>query len=73
MPVRTTDPDRQLAVVVTPDAVALAPSAPGSEADLVIPAEAFLRLVYGRLDPDHTPAGVGGPAVERLRQVFPGV
>ena len=71
--VRTTDPGHELTVVMTPDSVALTPSGPGSEADLTIPAEAFIRLVYGRLDPDHTPAGVRGSAVEQLRQVFPGL
>lgn len=47
---------------------------PGAEASLEIPAEAFLRLVYGRLDADHTPAGLE-PQEEllgQLRQVFPG-
>ncbi len=71
--VRTTDPGHELTVVMTPDSVALTLSGPGSEADLIIPAEAFIRLVYGRLDPDHTPAGVRGSAVEQLRQVSPGL
>ncbi len=71
--VRTTEPGLELAVVMTPDSVALTPSEPATEPDLTLPAEAFIRLVYGRLDPDHTPPGVGGPAVEQLRLVFPGV
>jgi len=71
--VRTTDPERRLAVVMTPDSVRLAPDDSGSDAQLVLPAEAFIRLVYGRLDPDHTPAGVEGPAVEQLRLVYPGL
>jgi hypothetical protein len=58
---------------MTPDSVALTPSGPGAEADLTIPAEAFIRLVYGRLDPAHTPAGVQGPAVEQLREIFTGI
>jgi hypothetical protein len=38
-----------------------------------LPAEALIRLVYGRLDPDHTPAVKGDPDVlDRLRRVFPG-
>ena len=38
-----------------------------------LPAESMCRLVYGRLDPDHTPAGVDdGPVLARLRAVFPG-
>ena len=36
------------------------------------PAEAFARLVYGRLDPEHTPPGDHGPALDTLRRVFPG-
>jgi hypothetical protein len=38
-----------------------------------LPAEAFLRLVYGRLDPDHTPP-VSPQDVElgTLRAMFPG-
>ena len=39
-----------------------------------LPAEAFLRLVYGRLDPDHTPAVAesGTRGLADLRAVFPG-
>jgi hypothetical protein len=45
--------------------------------DLTLPAEALLRLVYGRLDPDHAPPDVGATGdqaalVERLRVIFPG-
>jgi uncharacterized protein (TIGR03083 family) len=42
--------------------------------DLRMPAEALLRLSYGRLDPAHTPADVvADPAdLDRLRKVFPG-
>jgi len=70
--VSTTGPERHLAVVLTPDSVRLVPSEPGPEPDLALPAEAFIRLVYGRLDPDHAPAGIEGPSLDRLRQVFPG-
>ena len=45
----------------------------GDEPDLVLPAEAFCRLVYGRLDPEHTPAFTGDESVlDTLRAVFPG-
>ena len=70
--VSTTGPERHLAVVLSPDSVRLVPSEPGPEPDLALPAEAFIRLVYGRLDPDHAPAGIEGPSLDRLRQVFPG-
>ena len=36
------------------------------------PAEAFIRLVAGRLDPEHTPLGVDAPDLDELRQAFPG-
>jgi uncharacterized protein (TIGR03083 family) len=36
------------------------------------PAEAFIRLVAGRLDPAHTPLGVDAPDLDQLRQAFPG-
>ncbi|TMR94998.1 maleylpyruvate isomerase family mycothiol-dependent enzyme [Nonomuraea basaltis] len=42
---------------------------------LTLPAEAWLRLVAGRLAPQHTPSGVvttGAADIELLRRVFPG-
>ncbi len=42
---------------------------------LELPAEALLRLVYGRLDEAHTPSDVkaeGAADLDVLRQVFPG-
>lgn len=45
------------------------------DGELVMPAESFIRLVYGRLDPGHTPGAVSvtGPAgLDELRKVFPG-
>jgi hypothetical protein len=42
-------------------------------ADLTLFAEAFVRLVYGRLDPVHTPPFDGDAALlDQLRAVFPG-
>ena len=41
--------------------------------ELALPAEAFIRLVYGRLDPAHTPPVETRRAdLDGLRQVFPG-
>ncbi len=39
-----------------------------------MPAEALLRLAYGRLDPAHTPSSVSGDAetLDKLRAIFPG-
>lgn len=54
------------------------PADPTDNADqadqtLVLPAEALIRLVYGRLDPRHTPTLEGDTSVlEALRQMFPG-
>ncbi len=70
--VSTTAPERHLALVFTPDSVELLSPGPESDPELTLPAEAFIRLVYGRLDPDHTPPGVEGPVLDRLRPVFPG-
>ena len=70
--VRTTDPSRDVTVTLGPDSVEYTASGSG-QPDLVLPAEALCRLVYGRLDPDHTPAITGDEeALGVLRQVFPG-
>ncbi len=71
--VRTTDPARDFVLRLSADAVELGAGAGGDERDLLLPAEAFCRLVYGRLDPDHTPAFTGDESVlDTLRAVFPG-
>jgi uncharacterized protein (TIGR03083 family) len=71
--VATTDPDRSFLITLGPDEVVLAPDDAVGVPDLDLPAEALIRLVYGRLDPDHTPP-VRRPAdLDGLRQVFPGV
>ena len=56
------------------DGVELGAGEPGAQPDLELPAEAFCRLVYGRLDPDHTPAFTGDArgCWTTLRAVFPG-
>jgi uncharacterized protein (TIGR03083 family) len=72
--VGTTDPDRSFVVTIEPGTVTFAPAASAEQPDLSMPAESFVRLVYGRLDPDHTPRSVSGDpaAVHQLRAVFPG-
>jgi uncharacterized protein (TIGR03083 family) len=71
--IRTVAPDRTFALALRPDGVTLSPSDPVDEPDLELPADALIRLVAGRLDPDHTPAGiVGASHLDELRQVFPG-
>ena len=71
--VETTDPARRFVVELAGDAVAFATGGDGP-ADLALPAEAWARLVYGRLDADHTPATARDPeaALDVLRRVYPG-
>lgn len=45
------------------------------DGEVALPGEALIRLIAGRLDPDHTPAGVtesGERGLADLRTVFPG-
>ena len=66
--VATTDPERRFRVSLTPDAVsfAAAPAASADgDADTTVPAEQWIRLVYGRLDP-------ADGVLQKLVPVFPG-
>ena len=73
----TTDPDRRF-ILETGETVALTPSDGEVTpelglSELRLPAEAFVRLVYGRMDAEHTPpAEVAGVDLDELRQIFPG-
>jgi uncharacterized protein (TIGR03083 family) len=77
--IRTTEPDRDY-LLTAAEAVSMTdwPGAGGTGAagasEISMPAEALLRLSYGRLDPEHTPAQVrADPAdLDRLRKIFPG-
>jgi uncharacterized protein (TIGR03083 family) len=73
--IRTTDPARDY-LLTTSDSVSLTDWAGSAEevADVTMPAEALLRLSYGRLDADHTPASVTGKPedLDTLRAIFPG-
>ena len=71
---RTTGPDADYLLEVG-ESVTLSEWAEGGEADgeIRLPAEALLRLFYGRLDPEHTPEYTAeGIDLDRLRAVFPG-
>jgi uncharacterized protein (TIGR03083 family) len=70
--VATTGPEWGFTVELTPGGVALTPGAAATSPDVELPAEAFARLVYGRLDAAHTPPGEHGTALEVLRRLFPG-
>ncbi len=71
--VTTTEPDRELSLE-TGEPVRLEAAQAGSDGPrLKLPAEALIRLAYGRLDPDHTPpVEADGVDLDDLRQVFPG-
>jgi uncharacterized protein (TIGR03083 family) len=70
--VATTEPPRGFTVELTPGSVTFTPETVEAAADLELTAEAFARLVYGRLDPQHTPHNVEGLVLDVLRLVFPG-
>jgi uncharacterized protein (TIGR03083 family) len=70
--VTTTGPDRTFSLDT--GGVTLAPAGTGdgrAAATLALPAESFLRLVYGRLD-DEAGVAASGVTVADLKTVFPG-
>ncbi|MFG1922284.1 maleylpyruvate isomerase family mycothiol-dependent enzyme [Cryptosporangium sp. NPDC048952] len=71
--VTVTDPDAEYALVLG-EKVSLGPWDGGaSTGELSLPAEAFLRLLYGRLDPAHSPSVTATNVdLDALRAVFPG-
>jgi uncharacterized protein (TIGR03083 family) len=74
--VRTSGPDRDYLLAAS-DAISMADwpgDGGGADSEVRMPAEALLRLAYGRLDPAHTPDEVTADAadLDRLRKVFPG-
>ncbi len=73
--VGTTAPQRDLVVSVGESVtVEVAEADDAYDGSVDLPAEAFLRLVYGRLDPDHTAEFTesGTRGLADLRAVFPG-
>jgi uncharacterized protein (TIGR03083 family) len=73
--VMTTGPDLDLALRLG-EQVSVDGEVPGEpDGVLSLPAEAWVRLVTGRLGPDYTPAGItvtGAADLDVLRRVFPG-
>jgi uncharacterized protein (TIGR03083 family) len=73
--VSTSGPQRDF-TLETSEAVMLEPAAAGEgdeSGELRLPAEALIRLVYGRLDPAHTPpVETRGVDLDELRPMFPG-
>lgn len=72
--VRTTDPDAAFLLEADGDGPRLQVGATAEAPTTVtLPAEAFIRLVYGRLDDDHADlVHVDGGELADLRAVFPG-
>jgi uncharacterized protein (TIGR03083 family) len=70
--IRTTDPRKDYELILTSDSVKLGEVDEHERVDLELPAEAFLRLAYGRLDAAHTPEGIDPTHLDELRRVFPG-
>jgi uncharacterized protein (TIGR03083 family) len=72
--VSTTSPVRHYMLDIG-DTVTLTPTDGGGvRPELALPAEALVRLVYGRLDPAHTPpVETWNVDLDELRQVFPGL
>jgi hypothetical protein len=72
----TSDPARDLTLAVD-DEVRLEGSDSGATGGVLrLPAEALVRLVYGRLDDNHTPTielDAPGLTLDRVRAVFPGL
>jgi uncharacterized protein (TIGR03083 family) len=71
--IRTIEPARGFGVIVGADSVDLVETEHDGAVDLEIAAEALVRLIYGRLDEEHTPASAKGDAISYLRTVFPGL
>lgn len=77
--VRTTDPEGDYVFELAQAEARLTPVADSTDTsavdgELLLPAEALLRLVYGRLDPRHTPPhkATDDTLLERLRAIFKG-
>jgi uncharacterized protein (TIGR03083 family) len=72
--IRTTEPQRELVMTLGTEGVTLEE---GKKSDdplhIEMPAEAFVRLLYGRLDAAHTPAAAESEHLASLRLVFPGL
>jgi len=69
----TVDPERDFTISLDTNTVMFSPSDPVDEPDLELPAEALIRLIYGRLDPSHSSGVSEGRLVDILRRAFPGV
>jgi uncharacterized protein (TIGR03083 family) len=72
--IRTTDPQRELVLTLGTEVVTLEEGETSDDPHHIeMPAESFIRLLYGRLDAAHTPAAAESEHLENLRIVFPGL
>jgi uncharacterized protein (TIGR03083 family) len=72
--VTTTAPDNSFGLALS-DKAALTDTPAEPDATLTLPTESWLRLISGRLAPEHTPARVsvtGAITLDELRKIFPG-
>jgi uncharacterized protein (TIGR03083 family) len=73
----THDPERAFSLEAGSDGVRLSPTGADPadhDGSLRLPAEALTRLIYGRMDADHTPTvDSQGVDLDALRAVFPGI
>lgn len=72
MRVSTNDPARDFELTFTPESVGLSEVPHSGTSDLELPAEALVRLIYGRLDSQHSPVSLDEGPLAVLRTVFPG-
>jgi hypothetical protein len=72
--IRTTEPQRELVLTLGAEDVTLEEGVTSDDPHHIeMPAESFIRLLYGRLDAAHTPAAAESEHLENLRLVFPGL
>jgi uncharacterized protein (TIGR03083 family) len=71
--ISTSNPERHFDLEVGESVALTAADRDGDGPGLELPAEALIRLVYGRLDPAHTPpVQTRGVDLDELRGIFPG-
>ena len=69
----TTDPRRGVTIGLGAEDVTFAYGDPVDSPDVTLPAEACIRLVYGRLDAEHAGGVEQSSVLDELRRAFPGM
>lgn len=70
--IRTSNPSRDLTLVFAGDSINLNDATHEGPVEVEMPAESFVRLVYGRLDAASAPDDIDEKLLESLRASFPG-